>query len=359
VRSVRFTVAALLILSAGTLPQPRAAYDPGKPRNLEATADGPYAVDLDWRRVNSADFYYVYRDGNRVAEPTRSEYRDEGLQPATTYVYRVSAVDDDGDEGDLSDPVQVTTDALPGPTTPTDLVATAVGPYRIDLAWSPSESDLGIAFYRIFRDDNEVATTTETSFPDSNLEPETTYEYRVSAVDGEGRESDLSKPSSATTPAEPGPPPPQQVTATAAGPTQVNVTWIPPSAGPRPVQGYNVYREGELVGFVVSTAFADTGLSPETTYGYTVAAVDDRGIEGEWSEEASATTDAAQDVIPPAPPTGLRLAGSGVGQRLAAPPDLEHSAAASARYSRPSVWTARSTESATGADRPGDTSSGM
>ena len=62
--------------------------------------------------------------------------------------------------------------------------------------------------------------------------------------------------------------------------------------------------------FVVGTTFGDTGLAAETTYRYTVSTIDDRNIEGEQSEEASATTDAAQDVIPPAPPTGLRLAGS-------------------------------------------------
>jgi chitodextrinase len=133
--------------------------------------------------------------------------------------------------------------------------------------------------------------------------------YRVSAVDGLGSESDLSAPASATTAAEPGPPPPRNVTATAASSTQINLRWDPPLGSTHPVQGYNVYRQGESIGFVVSTAFADTGLSSATTYAYTVSAVDDRGIEGETSDVASATTDAPSDVIPPAAPTGLRLAG--------------------------------------------------
>lgn len=304
---VRLLLAALIVLTTGTLVQPTATYDPGKPKDLTATADGPFAVDLDWRRVRGSEGYYVYRDGNRVAETISSQYRDEGLQPATTYVYRVSAFDDDGDEGDLSDPVQVTTDALPGPTTPTDLVATAVGPYGIDLEWSPSESESEIAFYQIIRDGVEVDTTSETSYGDSGLAPETAYQYRVSAVDLDGDESDLSKPASATTHAEPPPPPPEQVTATAASATQINVSWNPPSSSARPIRGYNVYRDGARVGFVVSTAFADTDLFPETTYGYAVSAVDDREVEGEQSEEASATTDAAQDLIPPAAPTGLRV----------------------------------------------------
>lgn len=309
-RSARYTVAALLVLTAGTLAQPHAAFAPGKPKELKATADGPFAVDLDWKRVRGSEGYYVYRDGDRVAEAGQNDYRDEGLQPATTYEYRVSAFDDDGDEGDLSNPVQVTTDAIPGPTTPTDLVASAVGPARIDLEWSPSEGEAGVAFYRVFRDGAEVATPTGTSYQDAGLAPETTYEYRVSAVDGNGTESDRSGPASATTLAEPGPPPPEQLAATGVWPTQINLTWSPPSGSGFVIAGYNIYRDGDFVGFVVATTFTDTGLSPETTYRYAVSTLDERQIEGERSEEVSATTAVPPDVIPPAAPTGLRLAGS-------------------------------------------------
>ncbi|MBT8461969.1 MAG: hypothetical protein KJO44_05545 [Gemmatimonadetes bacterium] len=308
-RPVRLAILTLLILTASTVAKPRTAFDPGKPKELKAEARGPYAVDLDWKNVRGSEGYYVYRDGNRVAEANSSDYRDEGLQPATTYVYRVSAFDDDGDEGDLSDAVQVTTEALPAPTVPTDLVATTVGPYRIDLQWSPSASESGIAFYRVFRDGDEVATTGATAYEDSNLAPETSYEYRVSAVDRLDQESGLSEPAAAVTEMEPGPPPPRNLAAVAQSAIQINLSWSPPVASIYPVQGYNVYRDGEAIGFVVSTAFADAGLSAETTYGYTVSSVDTRGVEGELSVEVAATTDTSTDVIPPAPPTGLRLVG--------------------------------------------------
>ncbi|MEE8573512.1 MAG: fibronectin type III domain-containing protein [Gemmatimonadota bacterium] len=301
---------ALVVLTAGSLGHPDNMDAPKAPRELKATADGPYAVDLDWKRSKNTEEYKIYRDGNRVGETERTEYRDEGLQPATTYEYRVSAIDDDGDESDLSDAVQVTTDGT-APTTPTDLVATAVGPNRIDLEWSPSDDESGIAFYRVFREGAEVAGPSTTIYEDSNLAPETTYEYRVSAVNEDGDESDLSDPASATTlSVEAGPPPPENVTATEVGFTRIFVTWNPPSGSESVVAGYNVYREGDFVGFVVATAFTDTGLSPETTYRYTVSSVDDRGIEGERSEEVSATTAAPRDLIPPAPPTGLRIVGS-------------------------------------------------
>jgi len=213
--------AALVVLTAGMLGNPGSMAAPKAPRELKATADGPYAVDLDWKRSRNTEKYYVYRDGNRVGETKRTDYRDEGLQPATTYEYRVSAIDDHGDESKLSDSASATTLSV-----------------------------------------------------------------------------------------EEGPPPPERVTATEVGSTRIFVTWNPPSGSESVVAGYNVYREGDFVGFVVATAFTDTGLSPETTYGYTVSSVDDRGVEGERSEEASATTAAPQDLIPPASPTGLRVVGS-------------------------------------------------
>lgn len=304
-------VLGLLLVAAASLARPSAAFAPDKPRNLVVDSVGSRFVELDWRRVSRAEHYNVYRDGNLVAQSTRSSYRDEGLEPATTYEYRVSAVDEDGDEGPLSDSVQATTDPLPPPAAPRDLTATAVGSGSIDLTWSASDSEVGIDYYRILRDGDEVATTDSTGFTDTGLEPETRYQYRVSAVDGAGRESDPSDPASATTLSEPGPPPPADLEATAIGPAQIDLEWNPPVGALRPVEGYRVYRDGKPLGTVVATAFADTGLSPDTEYEYAVSSVDDRGIEGELSAGVSATTDPPADIIPPAAPTGLRLAGQG------------------------------------------------
>lgn len=308
---VRYVTLGLLLLGAAALARPSAAFAPGKPRNLKVEASGPRFVDLDWRRVGGTDFYRVYRDGDVVAEPTRSDYRDEGLEPATTYEYRVSAVDEDGEEGPLSDPLQVTTEALPGPGAPEKLEATTVGSSRIDLTWSAPESEVGLDFYRVFRDGEEVGTPDSTAFADVGLQPDTEYEYAVSAIDSLGRESDLSEPATATTLAEPGPLPPRNLEATPVGPGQIDLDWDPPESGPssHPVASYRVYRDGEPVGSVVFTAFGDTGLSPDTEYGYSVSSVDDRGVEGERSLEVFATTSPPPDVIPPAAPTGLRLAG--------------------------------------------------
>lgn len=93
------------------------------------------------------------------------------------------------------------------PATPANLAASAVGPTRIDIAWSGSTDagGSGLAGYRIYRNGSStpLATVTTTSHADLNLVANTAYTYRVSAFDNAGNESALSGPVTATTPLPP------------------------------------------------------------------------------------------------------------------------------------------------------------
>jgi len=70
------------------------------------------------------------------------------------------------------------------------------------------------------------------------------------------------------------------------------------------VSGYRVYRNGTQVGTTSSTAFTDGGLTPSTTYSYTVAAYDGSGNVSAASAPVSATTTAGT----PATPTFVQVA---------------------------------------------------
>jgi fibronectin type 3 domain-containing protein len=184
-------------------------------------------------------------------------------------------------------------------------VATTVSTQSISLTWNPStDAESGIAYYRVFRDGSEIATPPGAGYLDTGLAAGTTHEYRVSAVNGDGLESELSDPASATTEEEVGPPPPTGLTATPDGPTRITVAWVAPEGG---ASSYDVYRDGSFIGSVTSTAFVDTNLEPGTTYRYSVASVDSEGVSGPLTAEVSATTPGEKDVVPPAPPTGLRV----------------------------------------------------
>ena len=90
------------------------------------------------------------------------------------------------------------TDATP-PTTPTNLIATAISSSQIDLIWSASTDNVAVVGYRIYRGGIQIAITTTTTYSDTGLTASTTYNYTVSAYDAAGNESGKSSPASAIT----------------------------------------------------------------------------------------------------------------------------------------------------------------
>jgi hypothetical protein len=61
-----------------------------------------------------------------------------------------------------------------------------------------------------------------------------------------------------------------------AGGLRVTIRWNASTDAVR-TGGYRVFRDGRFVGITGWRAFTDTGLTPRTTYLYTVAAFDDAG----------------------------------------------------------------------------------
>jgi hypothetical protein len=89
-------------------------------------------------------------------------------------------------------------DTLP-PSTPTNLTAIAVSSSQIDLSWSPSSDNLGVAGYRVYRNGTQIGTTANTSYQNGGLSPSKTYRYSVSAYDAAGNISAMSTSASLKT----------------------------------------------------------------------------------------------------------------------------------------------------------------
>lgn len=90
------------------------------------------------------------------------------------------------------------------PTVPTGLSAVAADASTVHLSWNPSSDETSAQLrYRVYVDGNPVALgeTESTAFVHDTAQPQTRYDYRVSAVDAAGNESAPSAPVSATTPA--------------------------------------------------------------------------------------------------------------------------------------------------------------
>ncbi|HOD36683.1 MAG TPA: SBBP repeat-containing protein [Syntrophales bacterium] len=180
---------------------------PTVPANLGATVLSSSQINLSWTASTddvAVSGYRIYRDGSLVGTATEVSYSDTGLSAATTYSYRVSAYDAAGNASAQTDAISVNTGDTTAPSVPAGVSATAVSSMRIDLSWTASTDDVGVASYRIYRDGSLLATVMGTSYSDTGLEAGTSYTYNVSAVDGAGNASSLSDDASATTAAAAG-----------------------------------------------------------------------------------------------------------------------------------------------------------
>ncbi|HEX5752227.1 MAG TPA: lamin tail domain-containing protein [Archangium sp.] len=92
------------------------------------------------------------------------------------------------------------------PTAPSGLSASAVSSSQVNLSWTGSTDNVGVAGYNVYRStDNAsfsaVASVSGTSHSDTGRAASTTYYYRVTADDAANNESAVSNTASATTPA--------------------------------------------------------------------------------------------------------------------------------------------------------------
>lgn len=183
---------------------------PGAPSNLAAEATGARQIRLTWDAAADPESgiskYLIYRDAGEppIDSTTATSYDDNSVAPESTYTYEVSARNGVGIEGPRSEPAEATTPAATDetpPSTPADFSATATGPARVELSWAAAtDPESGVAFYRVYRDGDLLGTSPGGGFVDLTVEPTTSYEYEVAAVNGDGLEGARAGPLEVSTP---------------------------------------------------------------------------------------------------------------------------------------------------------------
>jgi hypothetical protein len=86
------------------------------------------------------------------------------------------------------------------PSAPANFAATAPDSTKVNLSWSASTDNVGVAKYRILRNDTEIMRENVTSFVDTAVVAGTTYNYKIQAIDAAGNFS-AGSTASATVPA--------------------------------------------------------------------------------------------------------------------------------------------------------------
>lgn len=163
---------------------------PAAPQGLTASASGTSAASVAWTAVAGAASYTVERQSaagafTAIASVTAPAYADSGLSAASTYSYRVTAVNSGGSSAP-SATATVTTAAPAAPAAPTGLTAANSGT-AINLAWNASA---GATKYNVYRTIAGVQTLagspTATSFADTGRPASTAHSYVVKAVSAAG-----------------------------------------------------------------------------------------------------------------------------------------------------------------------------
>ena len=247
---------------------------PIPPGALEADSVTGTSAHLSWTpssdQVRVAG-YRLRRDHALVATlpATARDYTDPALDDAHAYGYEVVAFDPSGNE---SDPTLMTvnTPDETAPTTPTSLVATP-GKGQVSLSWTPSEDNVAVTGYQVWRSGTLRGTTSDTSYTDTGLGELTSYSWSLVAVDAAGNASGPVTRSARTLDAT-APKAPTSLKASLSG-TSVRLTWTRPTDNVG-VTSYAVYRGGTLVGTPTTTAFADATAPQGTRASYTVRALD-------------------------------------------------------------------------------------
>jgi len=285
---------------------------PAAPGTVTTTVVSGTQVDLSWPAATDNVGVVGYREERcqgagctnfmQVATPTGTTSSDQGLTPATTYGYRVRAVDGAGNLGPYSPVASATTQAPVPPSAPGNVTANPVTTSRIDLTWSPSTTNVGITNYEVRRctgvgctNFTTIASPTGLSYADQGLQANTTYRYRVRAIDVMAEVGPLSTIATATTATSQPPTTPTNVLATPVSGSAITVTWTA-STSSVGIANYVVQRcQGTgcanfaTVGSPLGTSFADSGLTTGVIYSYRVQAVDTSGATSPFSTVATAT----------------------------------------------------------------------
>lgn len=299
---------------------------PAAPAGLAATAFSSDSIQLDWTdNADNETEYRIERSLNQVtgfseiagARPDSTSFTDAvGLAAATTYYYRVCAINAAGASAYSNTASDTTFPLAAAPTAPSGLTATATSASTISLSWADNADDeTGFKIERSAAATSgfiQIGATTgnTTSFDDATgLEPAMTYYYRVRATNANGDSAYSNIASDTTFPLATSPAAPGSLAVTAVTTGSVGLSWSDNSDNE---SGFRIHSAGSVSGpfDVVALSGPDTvtasvnNLLSGSTYYFKVEAFNEAGASV-FSNTVNATTTVA--ATPPASPGSVTI----------------------------------------------------
>ncbi|MCP3793902.1 fibronectin type III domain-containing protein [Paenibacillus sp. CH40] len=248
---------------------------PAEVSNLTAVPTETTKVNLSWNNPSDINFDHI-----KVVNVTNAVYVDNirsnsymmsGLQPNTTYTFRVKTVNKSGDES-LGTTIQAKTASIDGPVDKTPpgevsgLTATNVGYNAFTVNYIlPKDADLSQAI--IYLNGKEVQRTTGTSYSFSGLIASTNYTVLVKTIDKSGNISGgISIPVTTSALTVDTVPEVTGASVTSVNNYSVTVSWTRPSG----INTVSLYKDGQLVTDSTGSSYTFNNLSASQTYTFTI-----------------------------------------------------------------------------------------
>ncbi|MCW9014817.1 MAG: fibronectin type III domain-containing protein, partial [Gammaproteobacteria bacterium] len=134
------------------------------------------------------------------------------------------------------------------PSIPMSLRAIGATSSQVSFAWNASSDNVAVTGYRLYKNGSTTpfASTAALSFTDTGLVANQTYQYRVTAIDGAGNESNMSASLTVNTLSgvdSSAPTTPSNLRASNVSSDQISIAWNASSDNVA-VTGYRLYKNG-------------------------------------------------------------------------------------------------------------------
>ena len=236
---------------------------------LSSVKNASSGAEVKWSKVTGAEGYKVYRKTGSgsykyIGKTSKTTYTDKTAKSGKTYTYTVKAYKSKTDSAYNKNGLKLKYLAAPK-------AEAKVYTNSISVSWSKVSGAKEYAVYRKASGDSKfkkVATTTKTSFKDTNVKNNKTYSYRVKAVNGKTTSAYKTiKQLFLSTP---------KLSSVKNDRNGVEFKWAKVSGAEK----YKVYRKSgsgdfKLVATTKKTSYIDDTAKSGTVYTYTVKACKD------------------------------------------------------------------------------------